>query len=169
MGWTKKLVVVGAIAACGVLATGAPAGAGGSSIDIDLDPELECIFPLEKGGYVALFGYENGTKVPATVAIGNRNKFSPKPVDRGQPTTFAPGRHVGVFTVEFDGSGAIVWHLDNRTANANKNSRKCEEPPVPVGTGSTQSFVWLAVAAGAIVIVGGGSGTAWFMRKRRAT
>jgi hypothetical protein len=167
MGWIRKSLAVSAVAVCGLLATGGPAGAGGPSDDIDLDPDLECVFPLDGGGYVALFGYENDSRSPATVPIGNSNRVTPGAADRGQPTTFAPGRVVGAFTAESDGA-AIVWHLTNRSATANKNSKKCAEPPVPVGTGGTQSFVWLAVAAGAIVIVGGGSGTAWFMRKRRS-
>jgi hypothetical protein len=163
MGWIRKSLAVSAVAACGLLAAGLPAGAQGSP---RVNPVLECVFPLEKGGYVALFGYNNGNKQAVSVAIGNSNRITPGAADRGQPQKFDVGRVVGAFTAESDGA-AIVWHLTNRTATANKNSKKCAEPPVPVGTGGTQSFVWLAVAAGAIVIVGGGSGTAWFMRKRR--
>jgi hypothetical protein len=165
MGWIRKSLAVSALAACGLLAAGLPAGAQSSP---RVSPVLECVFPLEKGVYVALFGYNNENKDAVEIPVGDSNRFDPKPIGRGQPEKYDVGRQVGVFTIEFDGDN-LVWNLTNRTATANKDSKKCAEPPVPVGTGSTQGFVWLAVAAGAIVIVGGGSGTAWFMRKRRNT
>jgi hypothetical protein len=163
MGWIRKSLAVGAVAVCGLLAAGLPAGAQTSP---SVSPVLECIFPLEKGGFIALWGYNNLNKEVVEIPIGDSNRFDPKPIERGQPQKFEVGRQVGVFTTEFDGSN-LVWKLTDRTATASKSSKQCEKPPVPVGTGSTQSFLWLAVAAGAIVIVGGGSGTAWFMRKRR--
>lgn len=163
MGWIRKAFAVGAVAVFGLLAASLPAGAQSSP---RVTPVLECVFPLERGGYVALFGYNNENHEVVSIPIGNSNRITPGAADRGQPQKFDVGRVVGAFTVESDGA-AIVWHLTNRSATANKNSKQCEKPPVPVGTGSTQGFVWLAVAAGAIVIVGGGSGTAWFMRRRR--
>jgi hypothetical protein len=168
MGWMRRVLVLAAVA-LGAVAVGGVAVTvpGAGAADTKVKPILECVFPLEEGGYVALFGYENQSKVVVDVPISNDNKITPKPDDRGQPTSFEPGRVVGAFTVEVPGNTAIVWHLTGSVANANKNSKQCEKPPVPVGTGSAQGFVWLAVAAGAVLVVGGGGGSAWILRRRR--
>ena len=54
-------------------------------------PILECVEQLDRGSYLAHWGYEN--KNDTTVeATGDQNTFSPAPANRGQPTAFAAGR-----------------------------------------------------------------------------
>ncbi|WP_369425674.1 DUF7507 domain-containing protein, partial [Methanothrix sp.] len=64
-----------------------------------------------------------------TIPIGDSNKFTPLPSDRNQPTTFEPGRHYDVFTVDFDGSN-LVWTLNGKTATASSGSKKCSDVSV---------------------------------------
>ena len=114
-------------------------------LDVTVRPILECVAPGAEGGYVAYFGYLNQSTLddePTSVdiAIGDSNKFTPGVQDRGQPTTFAPGRtgfvdDGGVFkpenaavAVSFDGSN-LVWTLDGRTSTASSSSTACPEPP----------------------------------------
>ena len=53
---------------------------------------------LPDGTRLFYFGYINrGAEV--AMPIGADNGFEPGPADRGQPTTFLPGRHEHVFTI----------------------------------------------------------------------
>jgi hypothetical protein len=161
MGWMRKGTAV-AVATLGLVVTlGGTAGAA----DAKVTPVLECVFPLEAGGYVALFGYSNENTTTVEVPIGDTNRFDPKPIERGQPTKFAPGRTIGAFTVNFDGKN-LVWWLTGNRAIATDDSTQCDKPPVPVGTGSPQSFLWIGLVAG-VLVVGAGGGTAWSFRRRR--
>ena len=91
-------------------------------------PILECVANNGNGSYTAYFGYRNDNNLPVTLPIGSANKFSPSPQDRGQPTTFAPGRTPywpnAAFSIPFDGNN-LVWTLDGRTATASANSAPC--------------------------------------------
>ena len=73
---------------------------------------LEGIYDNKNGSYVAYFSYTNTTGTSLEAPIGDtssaRNFFSPGDVSRGQPTTFAPGEHRGVYRLEFDGS-PLLW------------------------------------------------------------
>jgi hypothetical protein len=153
-----------ALFAIGILAVAAaPAHAAGK-----VTPKLECIFVTDasSGAYTAIWGYENNTGAVTDVPIGTSNKFDPKPENRGQPTRFEVGRKLNVFTVDSDGS-ALVWKLPGGSATANKNSKKCDSPPVPQGNDSPQAFVLVAAAAGVVVVGAGASG--WMFRRRRRT
>ncbi|MDX2056078.1 MAG: hypothetical protein SFV15_26995 [Polyangiaceae bacterium] len=63
-----------------------------------------------------------------TIAVGSRNRFSPSPVDRGQPKEFVPGVHDNVFRVPF--AGSVTWTLAGKSITAGPQSTKCT-PPVP--------------------------------------
>ncbi|NJM05761.1 hypothetical protein HC891_05530 [Candidatus Gracilibacteria bacterium] len=95
-----------------------------------LRPILECVIPLEEGSFIAYFGYRSNAENDTTLAIGENNRFSPAPFDRGQPTIFAPGRSPfypnAAFSVISDVE-ALVWHLDGRTATATRNSEQCDD------------------------------------------
>ncbi|MFP4394324.1 MAG: Ig-like domain-containing protein, partial [Anaerolineales bacterium] len=98
-------------------------------IDIEsVRPILECVVDNRDGSYTAYFGYLNGNDFPVPIGVGDRNKFTPTPQDRGQPTTFEPGRTSywpdAAFGVDFDGNN-LVWTLDGRTATASRNSTPC--------------------------------------------
>ena len=94
----------------------------------DIRPILECVVDNRDGTYTAYFGYLNGNDFPVSIEVGDRNKFSPTPQDRGQPTTFESGRTSywpdAAFNVDFDGNN-LVWTLDGRTATASRNSTPC--------------------------------------------
>ncbi len=93
-----------------------------------LTPVLNCVMLNDDGTYTAFFGYENPNSYAVTVPIGNDNKITAGRGgnDQGQPTTFDPGSQDAVFGVVSDGN-AIVWHLENTVATANKNSPGCSQ------------------------------------------
>jgi hypothetical protein len=66
---------------------------------------------LPDGSRLFYFGYINREGVEVTVPAGPDNGFEPGPADRGQPTTFLPGRQEHVFTVAVpqDFSGKWAW------------------------------------------------------------
>jgi uncharacterized repeat protein (TIGR01451 family) len=84
----------------------------------------------------ATFGYQNDNLSPVTIPVGDANKFTPAPEDRGQPTTFQPGNLQQAFTVTgIPSSQNLVWTLTSsgtRTATASADDEtKCSEPPPP--------------------------------------
>jgi len=157
-----SIVVIAAAGAIGILATGPSAGAQSKP---DVDAVLECIILDGEGGYVAVFGYSSSESAPVELPIGKDNKFTTKPENRGQPTSFAPGRHQNVVKVESRGS-ALTWHLPGSNATANKNSKQCDAPPVPTGNDSPQAVVLIGAAAG-VIVVGGGASSWWISRRMR--
>ena len=87
-------------------------------------PVLECVRNNGDGTYTAFFGYKNDNNVSVYIPVGNKNKFTPTPQDRGQTKVFLPGRKYRVFTVNFNGSN-LVWTLNGRTSTASSNSAPC--------------------------------------------
>lgn len=88
-----------------------------------VSPVLENVVDNGDGTYSAVFGYNSTYTTEHDIAIGSLNGFSPIPSDRGQPTTFEPGRKVAVFSVTWE-SGNLVWQLDGSTATASISSAK---------------------------------------------
>ena len=93
-----------------------------------IQPILACVKASKKNTYIAWFGYRNDGNA-VIIPIGNNNKFSPKPINRGQPSSFASGLQSNVFSVAFDGKN-ITWTVKgpdgvNRSATASKNSPRC--------------------------------------------
>ena len=91
-------------------------------------PVLECVTG-SGSSYVAWFGYQNDNSATVNIPLGGNNKFSPKPENRSQPTNFAPGRQIKVFSVPFNGKN-LTWTLKGpdgltRTATASSKSTKC--------------------------------------------
>ncbi|MBN2369322.1 MAG: Ig-like domain repeat protein, partial [Vicinamibacteria bacterium] len=83
----------------------------------------------EDGTYTARFGYESENADAVEIKVGARNGFTPHPSDRGQPRVFSPGRHVSVFSVDFDGR-PLTWTLEGpdgkkRFATAKSDSTRC--------------------------------------------
>jgi hypothetical protein len=91
---------------------------------------MECIIPLEDGAFIAYFGYRSEYETEITVAVGEENRFSPAPFDRGQPTLFVPGRSPlypeAAFSVVSD-VDTLVWYLNGRTATASSESKRCDD------------------------------------------
>ena len=106
-------------------------------------PVLECVVNNGGGSYTAWFGYQNLNTVAITIPVGTNNKFTPNPIDRGQTTTFQPGRQRSVYSVNFNGSN-LVWYLkgpDNggRTSTASSNSSPCATQPPVANAGQNQT------------------------------
>lgn len=95
-----------------------------------VSPTLECVRENGDADYTAFFGYNNRSEDIVMLPIGARNKFSPGPQDRRQPTTFLPGRQIAAFSVDFNGS-SLVWALDRSTSTASENSARCAALPIP--------------------------------------
>jgi uncharacterized repeat protein (TIGR01451 family) len=97
---------------------------------------VECVKSNSDGTYTATFGYLNENSATVEIPVGNDNKFSPAPQDRGQTISFQPGRVGEAFSVNFDGSN-LVWTVkgpdgSTRTTTASKNSKVCPLPVRPV-------------------------------------
>ena len=110
---------------------------------------LECV--IDKGAtappetrYTAIMGYNNtskdaaGNPISVTVPIGSQsgfqNRFNPAPQDRGQPTTFLPGRQVAVFSFDWPGSN-VNWFLTTCTGVVGLAGSRCATPtPTPTTT-----------------------------------
>jgi hypothetical protein len=95
-----------------------------STLPQPVRPVLECVRNNGDGTYTAFFGYKNDNNVSVYIPVGNKNKFTPTPQDRGQTRVFESGRHYKVFTVNFNGSN-LVWTLNGRTSTASSNSAPC--------------------------------------------
>jgi hypothetical protein len=95
-----------------------------STLPKPVRPVLECVTNNGDGTYTAFFGYKNDNNVSVYIPVGNKNKFTPTPQDRGQTRVFESGRHYKVFTVNFNGSN-LVWTLNGRTSTASSNSAPC--------------------------------------------
>ena len=111
--------------------------------NLAVHPVLECVTNNGGGSYTAFFGYKNDNSVSVTIPVGSNNKFTPTPIDRGQTTTFLPGRQVKTFNVPFNGSN-LVWYLkgpDNsgRTSTASSNSAACADPLPIANAGPNQT------------------------------
>jgi len=103
--------------------------------DGNVKPVLECVdYDNNSDTYTAHFGYLNENDENIYITVGNKNKFTPSPVDRGQTVIFEPGRQTDIFQVDFDGSN-LVWTLTSpngstRTSTASNNpEQRCEPDP----------------------------------------
>jgi hypothetical protein len=109
-------------------------------------PIFECAF--RKPGstaYVTAWGYQNTSNKSETYAIGARNRFTPQPSNRGQPVTFAPGRHDNVLTIDWDGRTVLQWKLGSTTVRAT-TAQVCATNPVSLA-GSMLGMVALIVVS----------------------
>jgi hypothetical protein len=65
---------------------------------------------VSPGLYRARWGYQNYTGMTVTIAVSADNGFAPAPLDRGQPTTFNPGRIFNAVIVEFT-TTTLRWSI----------------------------------------------------------
>jgi hypothetical protein len=81
-------------------------------------PVFEGWYPNPDGSYSLSFGYFNrNTEEVVEIPIGPDNFIQPGDANQGQPTTFAPRRHWGVFAVKVPGEFGdqqVVWTLKLR-------------------------------------------------------
>jgi hypothetical protein len=92
-------------------------------------PVFECLEPSVDGGYVARFGYTTTGTTAVNLPVGPLNGLYPGSPDKGQPTTFLPGRHDGAIRVKFQPL-YLMFVLDGNVALATTWSRRCEPPQV---------------------------------------
>lgn len=87
----------------------------------NVNAKLEYVTNMGGGVYYATLGYDNVGSNSKTIPIGSGNKFTPNPMDRGQPTTFLPGRHYEVFSVPVTYGASLVWNLSSNASITCKN------------------------------------------------
>jgi hypothetical protein len=109
------------------------------ALNNDVIPILDCVSYLGGGKYLAYFGYKNESLSTQQIPIGEQNRFDPIPKDRGQPTSFPPGRSDeypnSPFSVEFDEGTELIWHLTSNSVVAKMTSPYCDPPyPLPSET-----------------------------------
>lgn len=73
-------------------------------------------FENQDGSYSFLVGYLNRNRARSIeIPVGPMNRIEPGGPDRGQPTTFLPDRHFGMFVMtipkSFDASQRLTWTL----------------------------------------------------------
>ncbi len=137
----ESMIGVAARALAAVLLCAAPLAATAPRSGPDagrrlLQPILECVVQHGPASFTAHFGYRNDGEERLEIAAGPRNTVTPAPAERGQPTSFAPGRTprfpASAFKLDFDGR-PIAWTLVGRdgrprTAMASASSRRCQAP-----------------------------------------
>ena len=155
MGVIRRTVTATLIVGAGVLIA-SPAQAASAGSTKDLRPHFECSAPNSDGSYTALFGYTSDATDDTTASIGAQNQFTTPPKDRGQPTTFSPGRHVAVFGTQFNAGESPSWHLGTDTAKANTTTL-CSAPPE-----LSENSTWIALPAASL-----GSIAVWGLIQRR--
>ncbi len=66
------------------------------------------------GTFTAYYGYRNMNPETVYIPIGDKNYFSPGLADRGQVTTFYPGRQKYAFSVQMTAGEILNWNLNGR-------------------------------------------------------
>ncbi len=111
-----------------------------------ITPVLECVVVHGSGSYTAVIGYSNDSGETVTVPYGAQNKFTPTRFDGSQPTTFAPGRQRGVFSVTVD-HPSVKWMLEDATLWLDADGPRCPPPTeMPADGNGTGLAVGLGVA-----------------------
>ena len=84
-GVSRSLIALLLACVAGPLVAVSSHASGGTNQEVD--PRLECVEPNvpSVGLYTAHWGYENENSSITNIPIGSANKFSPAPIDRGQP------------------------------------------------------------------------------------
>jgi hypothetical protein len=114
-----------------------------------VEPTLSCVW-TSTSGLTAVFGFNNSSTSTVLAPVGSINGFSPSPTDRGQLTSFPPGRVTSAFTVAWS-SGSITWTLLGRTRTASASSIPCASAPAPAL--AETGLILGCLAAGVLVCV----------------
>ncbi|MGB3852529.1 MAG: fibronectin type III domain-containing protein, partial [Tunicatimonas sp.] len=94
------------------------------------------VTPNGDGTYTATFGYYNQNDMGVNIPVGENNRFSPTPQDRGQTTTFRRGRQREVFSVILQPGETVVWTLKGPNGRR-RTSTATAPPPSPIPTPPT--------------------------------
>lgn len=105
------------------------AGTVQATVTSTVSPILECVEDNGNGTFTAHFGYKNVSGSTISIPVGNSNKFTPAPADRGQPVAFSAGRTPywpdAAFSVVFNEGETLVWTLNGKTSTAGAGSQRC--------------------------------------------
>ncbi len=93
---------------------------------IPITPIAECVQPQRDGTLVAKFGYQSNATEVVRIPIGEKNKFTPGPVDVGQPNEFFQGRVTNVFSAPVPAGSSLRWILGNTFVEANVSTERCQ-------------------------------------------
>ena len=78
-------------------------------------PQGDCVLRITDDICRAIFGYNNPNNQSFTVPVGVNNYVlvpGSANANWGQPENFDPGVHTGVFFIDWDCQGTIVWNLE---------------------------------------------------------
>ncbi|HZS45939.1 MAG TPA: hypothetical protein VFC63_12620, partial [Blastocatellia bacterium] len=94
----------------------------------DVGNFLDCVRDNHNGDLTAFFGYTNRSLSNESLTPGTAlNQFIPLPSNRFQPSTFLPGTHHFVFSVDFPSGTQLTWLLNNSATVADNNSPVCQD------------------------------------------
>ncbi len=125
------------------------------SHEADVRPTRECVIVNGDGTFTAFFGYDNRSDRSVDIAAGRNNRVTGASV--APPTSFAPGRHVAVFSAT-TGEESLAWRLGGRRATATARSQPCStNPSVP------EAPVTIALLLAPALLAG------WWMRRRQGS
>ena len=137
LAWTLQGQTVTASASFAPSCSGPPPEPEIEPPDRPIGVFVACV--TQSGGrYDAVFGYQNENPTSVKIAVGDRNRFDPAPVGRGQVTEFLPGNVQRAFVVRgVSASASVMWSVTHagatRSATATASeSQRCAEAPEPL-------------------------------------
>jgi hypothetical protein len=116
-----------------------------------VQPIGHCVLQRSEGVYDAFFGYDNPLSF-RSIPVGQRNQVSGG-YDRGQPTAFAGGEHLGAFRVSMQDADSVTWTVEGEPVEVSLSSAPCSGRELLQLEGIPQ----VALYGSESVVVGGGS------------
>lgn len=95
-------------------------------ITFNLVPTFSCVDRRTlDAGVSATLGYYNPNTVPVSVPVGSGNRFTTGAENRGQPTSFLPGRSSLDFAVDFGTAQTLTWSLQGTSLPVSRTAPTC--------------------------------------------
>jgi LPXTG-motif cell wall-anchored protein len=116
-------------------------------------PSTDCVRVNADGSFRVVWSYRNSLPTTVTLRAGStQNTISPGVLNGTQPSSFAPGEHLGAYATATVPAGTTVsWRLDGWTVTANAASPGCAGSVSLPATGNGTGPL-LAVAGGLLVL-----------------
>jgi serine protease len=97
-----------------------------SQVPLNVIPTFNCVDHRSfDGKYAAVLGYYNPNAQAVAVAAGPDNTVDPAPGDRGQPTTFLPGRFGNELSIDFGAAPSLTWTLQGTPLTVARTATAC--------------------------------------------
>ena len=93
-------------------------------------PTVTCYVKLDNKTRRTYFGYESTYSGSVAIPVGFWN-WATTSGNEGQPTTFAPGSHDAVFSIDHPKNTTRTWYLDWFAVTTRK-AKQCDDSQVPV-------------------------------------